>query len=44
VAGTEVRVGASIGVGVFPDDAADLDGLLRAADRRMYERKHAVRA
>jgi diguanylate cyclase (GGDEF)-like protein len=44
VAGTEVRVGASIGVGVFPDDAADLDGLLRAADRRMYERKHALRA
>jgi diguanylate cyclase (GGDEF)-like protein len=43
VAGRPVGVGVSIGVSVFPGDGEDLDGLLHAADVRMYERKHALR-
>lgn len=31
-----VMVGASIGVAVFPDDAADAEALLRRADAAMY--------
>lgn len=33
------RVGASIGIAVFPDHGADESGLLRAADEAMYEVK-----
>lgn len=32
----ECRVSASIGIAVFPDDAADADALLRNADSAMY--------
>jgi diguanylate cyclase (GGDEF)-like protein len=39
LAGRRVRIGASIGVAVFPDDAADADGLCIAADMKMYEIK-----
>jgi diguanylate cyclase (GGDEF)-like protein len=38
-----VQVGASIGVAVFPDDAADLESLCIAADRRMYDDKNVSR-
>ncbi len=34
-----VRVGASIGVAVFPDDASDMEALCIAADLRMYDDK-----
>lgn len=36
---TTIRVGASIGRVVFPDDGASLTELVRVADRRMYEDK-----
>jgi diguanylate cyclase (GGDEF)-like protein len=35
------RVGVSIGVGVFPDHANSVDGILAAADTAMYEAKQA---
>ncbi len=37
--GHALRVNCSIGVGVYPDDAPDLDGLLRVADVAMYHAK-----
>jgi len=36
-----VTIGASFGVAVFPDDAADMDALCIAADLRMYEQKRS---
>ena len=41
VAGAELRVGASIGISIFPDDAADTETLLRHADTAMYRAKAA---
>ena len=38
-----VKVGASIGVAVFPDDAGDMESLCIAADRRMYDDKNVSR-
>ena len=38
-----VRVGASIGIAVFPDDATDIEALCIAADLRMYENKRSSR-
>jgi len=35
----EVRLGASVGVSVYPDDAQDFDALLSLADMAMYEAK-----
>ena len=35
-----VRVGASVGVAVFPEDASDMESLCIAADLRMYSSKH----
>lgn len=35
-----VRVGASVGIAVFPEDAADTEALCIAADLRMYADKH----
>jgi diguanylate cyclase (GGDEF)-like protein/PAS domain S-box-containing protein len=47
VAGRTVVVGASIGISVFPQDATDAAGLVRAADVAMYraklDGKHEVR-
>lgn len=40
---TRVRVGASIGLAIFPDDAADLEALRIAADLRMYDGKNQSR-
>lgn len=39
-AGVEVRVGASVGYTLFPDDDSVGDGLLRHADEAMYQVKH----
>jgi diguanylate cyclase (GGDEF)-like protein len=35
-----MRIGASIGIAIFPDDAADMESLCIAADLRMYDSKH----
>jgi diguanylate cyclase (GGDEF)-like protein/PAS domain S-box-containing protein len=37
--GHSVRINCSIGVSVYPDDAGDLDSLLRVADVAMYSAK-----
>ncbi|WP_457421325.1 diguanylate cyclase domain-containing protein [Roseateles sp. P5_E7] len=39
--GVAVRVSASIGIAVFPDDAADVERLVDCADQAMYRSKHA---
>jgi diguanylate cyclase (GGDEF)-like protein len=39
--GKEIRVGASVGMAVFPDDAADSESLRISADLRMYAGKTA---
>lgn len=39
IAGQELTVSASVGVAIFPDDAADEVLLRRLADQRMYEQK-----
>lgn len=39
VEGRRCVVGASVGVGLFPDDATTAEHLVRAADRAMYEAK-----
>jgi diguanylate cyclase (GGDEF)-like protein len=38
--GYEVRIGASVGIAVFPQDASDMESLCIAADLRMYGAKH----
>jgi diguanylate cyclase (GGDEF)-like protein len=35
-----VRIGASVGIAVFPEDAADMESLCIAADLRMYDAKY----
>ena len=37
-----VKIGASFGVAVFPDDAEDMEQLCIAADTRMYENKRSA--
>jgi diguanylate cyclase len=44
VNGHTVRVGASVGIAVFPDDASDAESLCIAADLRMYAGKQASKA
>ncbi len=39
--GGEARVTASIGISVFPDDAADASALMKHADTAMYSAKQA---
>jgi len=39
VDGAELHVAASIGIALFPDDAEDLDALMRHADVAMYQTK-----
>lgn len=41
--GREIRVGASIGIALFPKDAIDSEGLLACADAAMYEAKRGGR-
>jgi diguanylate cyclase (GGDEF)-like protein len=44
VGGRTMRVGASHGISIFPEDAADMESLCIVADRRMYANKHASAA
>lgn len=37
----DVCIGASVGIAVYPDDAPDADGLVKAADSAMYDAKQA---
>lgn len=37
---SRMRIGASVGVALFPDDATDAEGLCVAADLQMYDSKH----
>ncbi|MES2032304.1 MAG: EAL domain-containing protein [Pseudomonadota bacterium] len=39
-----VPVSASIGVSIYPDNAGDIDGLLKQADAAMYQAKQAGRS
>ncbi|WP_420473484.1 EAL domain-containing protein [Noviherbaspirillum sp. ST9] len=41
---TEMHVGASIGIGVYPDDGTNVEALMRAADMAMYRAKEAGRS
>ena len=43
VLGESVTVGTSVGIATYPDTAADLAGLLRAADGALYEATRAGR-
>ena len=43
IVGQQLKVGASIGIAIFPDDATDLEALCIAADLRMYENKNESR-
>ena len=36
----KVRIGASVGIAIFPEDAHDVESLCIAADLRMYDSKH----
>ena len=38
----KVRIGASVGIAVFPTDAHDTESLCIAADLRMYDSKHEL--
>ena len=42
--GRAVRVGATVGIAVFPQDAKDAESLCIAADLRMYAGKHVPRS
>lgn len=43
VEGYVLRGGASVGIGMFPEDGTTADGLLSAADAAMYVAKHTKR-
>jgi diguanylate cyclase (GGDEF)-like protein/PAS domain S-box-containing protein len=43
ISGAEFHIGASIGISLYPRDAADADALLRHADAAMYAAKAAGR-
>lgn len=38
----QLRVGASVGIAMFPEDAEDVEAMCIAADRRMYANKQAA--
>ncbi len=44
IAGAELHVSVSVGVSLFPRDAADADELLRHADSAMYQAKRDARS
>jgi diguanylate cyclase (GGDEF)-like protein len=39
IEGQQVRIGGSVGIALFPDDAGEYDALMRAADTAMYDAK-----
>jgi diguanylate cyclase (GGDEF)-like protein len=39
IQGHTIKVGASIGVAIYPNDATNIDQLLKTADKNMYEAK-----
>lgn len=39
-----ISVGMSIGMAIYPDDAADMDSLFQLADKQMYSLKHGLNA
>jgi len=41
--GFNVKVPASFGVAIFPDDGGDIEGIIKAADNAMYEAKRTGR-
>lgn len=43
IGGRTIRIGASIGIAVYPDDASEMEALCIAADMRMYDEKNVVR-
>lgn len=43
ITGHRLRVSASIGIAVYPDNAADADGLVQSADQAMYRAKKSGR-
>jgi len=43
IAGRRIRIGASIGIAVYPDDAHNADSLCISADMKMYEIKQQHR-
>ena len=40
LAGYKIRIGASVGIAVYPEDARQMESLCIAADLKMYESKH----
>jgi diguanylate cyclase (GGDEF)-like protein len=44
VGGEELQVGASIGRAIWPEDAAEVEALMKHADASMYRAKRAPRA
>lgn len=42
--GTILKIGASVGSSILPDDGNDLDGLFSLADQRMYKHKNNKKA
>ena len=43
IEGRTIRIGASIGIAVYPDDAEEMEALCIAADMRMYGEKNIAR-
>jgi EAL domain-containing protein (putative c-di-GMP-specific phosphodiesterase class I) len=43
IAGSKLVMGASIGISIYPDNAADASGLLKSADAAMYRAKELGR-
>ena len=44
VGGTRIALGASLGRAVWPEDAAEVEALMRHADAAMYRAKRTARA
>ena len=43
IKGTKLVIGASIGISIYPDNATDVEGLLKSADSAMYRAKELGR-